>query len=113
MEERRLSGRVRPPMINEGEGALERLKEIELFDIPSEEKDLLFLVEQIVGNKEKSSLIEKLEDVIEHKMLWPCSSYSKVVSEKLERIVEIEKESRIVEVANNLKKRIENNEIIL
>ena len=40
-------------------------------------------------------------------------SYSKVILEKIERIMEIEKDKRLAEVANNLKQRIENNEIIL
>ncbi|MBR3887889.1 MAG: hypothetical protein IKJ32_02190 [Clostridia bacterium] len=113
MREGRLSGKVMPPMIEEGEGALERLKEIELLEISTEEKDLLFLIEQIAESKERSLLIKELEKIIESNILWPAFSYSKVILEKIERIMEIEKDKRLAEVANNLKQRIENNEIIL
>ena len=109
--EKRISGKVMPT-INEKSDMAETLKKIELMNISNEEKDMLFIVTQKVDKKEKEELIKILEIIIKTGHIFPTMSFSKVIQDKIDAIKRKESQE-IINIAINLKKLIENDEIVV
>ena len=109
--EKRMSGKVMP-MIYGKSDMVEMLKKIELMNISNEEKDMLFIVTQKSYKNEKEQFISILETIIQTGNIFPRNSFSKVIQDKIYAINNKERED-IITIASNLKKRIENNEIVL
>lgn len=109
--ERRMAGKVMPT-INEKSNMVEMLKKIELMNISNEEKDMLFIITQKSYKNEKEEFIMILETIIKTGEIFPRMSFSKVIQDKINAINNRERED-IINIAINLKKCIENNEIIV
>jgi len=110
--ETRLSGNVVMPIIDEKSDSIETLKKIELMNISNDEKDMLFIVTQKAYTNEKKELIKNLERIIQMGIIYPLMTSSKVIEDKGNKINKKEKEE-IINIAENLKRRIENDEIVL
>ena len=111
MEREILSGKI-IVTIDEKSNMVEMLKKIELMNISNEEKDMLFIITQDSCKNEKEEFIRILETIIKLGHISPNISFSKVIQDKINAINSKEREE-IITIASNLKKRIENNEIVV
>ena len=106
-----LSGDVMD-IIEEKSNMLETLKKIELMNISNDEKDMLFIITQNVWENDKETIIKSLESIIKFGSIYPDISNSKIIQDKIDAINNKEREDAI-NIAINLKKKLENSEIAL